>query len=302
MNRVAIGQICSSSSLKQNLDTIQGLIQQALDKDVKVIFFPEASDYLSRSANHSRQLAGESPEFVQKLSDYIKSVCSSSGKKIDVSIGVHLPPDDADLAHQDTRVKNCLIYIDHSGVVRQSYQKLHLFDVDAPNGPILRESRSVQAGATIPAVLNTPAGKLGNAICFDIRFPELSLKLRSEGAQILCFPSAFTMKTGEAHWELLGRARAVDTQCFVIMPGQQGHHNVSADGSPGDATEKPVERISWGHSMIIDPWGTVISRADPANDAPQLITADLDFGAQAEMRQNMPLWDQRRRDVFGDFI
>lgn len=302
MNRIAIGQLCSSSSLDQNLKVVTDLIDQALTQDVKIVFFPEATDYISRSAAHSKQLAEKSPDFVNNLCLAIQKLCAKHGKQIDVSVGVHLPPGAADREHNETRVKNCLLYIKHDGVVAQTYQKLHLFDVDVPNGPILMESQSVQPGNEIAEVLDTPVGKLGSAICFDIRFPELSLKLRSQGSQILCFPSAFTMKTGEAHWKLLACARALDTQCFVVMPGQQGEHDVYTDMDPESPSDNTVKRTSWGHSMVVDPWGKIIASADPSNSEPQLIIADLDLEAQEKVRTNMPLWNQRRRDIFGDFV
>ncbi|SCU99781.1 LAME_0G05446g1_1 [Lachancea meyersii CBS 8951] len=302
MNRVAIGQICSSCSLTQNLKTINMLIDSALLQDVKVIFFPEASDYISRSASHSKKLVSQSPEFADSLCRSIPSLCQKYGKKIDVSIGVHLPAAKADGQSSDDRVRNCLLYINHRGEVLQSYQKLHLFDVDVPNGPVLKESESVQPGSIIAPVLDTPVGKLGSAICFDIRFPELSLKLRSKGAEILCFPSAFTVRTGEAHWEALAKARALDTQCYVLMPAQQGEHQVNLDLEEGASDAFTVKRVSWGHSMIVDPWGQVIARADSQNSEAQLIMADLDFAALEKIRKDMPLWDQRRRDVFGDYV
>lgn len=300
MTRVAVGQLCSSSSLAQNLETVRLLIKKSLAQDAKVLFLPEATDYLSRNALHSRQLADLTPQFVNDVQSLIRQLATEQGKPIDLSIGVHLPPSTEDILSGDNRVKNVLLYINSNGEIVQKYQKLHLFDVDVPNGPILKESKSVQPGPVLPEIIDTPAGKLGSCICYDIRFPELSLKLRSKGAELLCFPSAFTMKTGEAHWELLGKARALDTQSFVIMPGQQGEHNVYADG-PGE-DESAVKRVSWGHSMIIDPWGKILASADPNSDEPQVIVADLDLEAQKKIRTDMPLWNQRRRDVFGDFV
>ncbi|SCU96294.1 LAFA_0G05556g1_1 [Lachancea sp. 'fantastica'] len=302
MNRVAIGQICSSSSLTQNLKTISNLIDSALKQDAKIIFFPEASDYISRSASHSKKLASQSPGFVDSLCKTIPSLCQKYGKKIDVSIGVHLPAIKIHDKSPDDRVRNCLLYINYEGKILQTYQKLHLFDVDVPNGPVLKESQSVQPGSQIPAVVATPVGKLGPAICFDIRFPELSLRLRSNGAEILCFPSAFTVKTGEAHWESLARARALDTQCYVIMPAQQGEHQVNLDLENGATEESSVKRVSWGHSMIINPWGEKIAEASPQKDDVQLVFADLDLAALHKFRTDMPLWEQRRRDVFGDYV
>ncbi|CAG99724.1 putative hydrolase [Kluyveromyces lactis] len=298
--RIGIGQLCSSSNLKQNLEVVKSLIKKALDQDVKVLFFPEATDYLSRNAEHSKKLASQTPEFISELQSAICQLTKAAGKPIDISIGIHMPPSEVNTKNGDSRVKNVLLYINSNGEILQKYQKLHLFDVDVPNGPILKESNSVQPGSEIPSIINTPVGKLGSCICYDIRFPELSLKLRSKGAQILCFPSAFTMKTGEAHWELLGRARAIDTQSFVVMPAQQGEHDVYADEKPSD--ESAVKRISWGHSMIIDPWGRILSAADLTTHDPQLIIADLDIEAQDKIRRDMPLWAQRRRDIFGDFV
>lgn len=302
MTRVAIAQLCSSSNLQQNLRTVTGLISRALEQDVAVLFFPEATDFLSANAAHSKRLAQESPLFVSSLQSRLRELTVEHGKRIDVSIGVHLPPTEGDVSRGDVRVKNVLLYINHKGEILQQYQKLHLFDVDVPNGPILKESNSVQPGTRIADILDTPAGRLGSALCYDVRFPELSLKLRSMGAEILCFPSAFTVKTGEAHWELLARCRAIDTQCFVVMPGQQGEHDVCADGPGRDGFQGNVKRISWGHSMVVGPWGEVLARADPTGNAPQLVVADLDLQAQQTVRRNMPLWEQRRRDVFGDFF
>ena len=295
--RIAIGQLCSSSNVQKNLSTVTQLISQAIDKDVKLIFFPEATDFLARNANHSRYLSNQTLEFVTDLQQNIRSLVQDKSKNIDVSIGLHLPPPkDA----QDQRTKNVLLYIDHKGEIKNTYQKLHLFDVDIKKGPILKESQSVQPGMELPKVIETPVGKLGPAICYDIRFPELSTYLRSHGAQMICYPSAFTMKTGEAHWETLGKVRAIDNQCYVIMPGQQGIHNVNDDDWKDPSLKpnsKPVERVSWGHSMIINPWGDVIAQATSSTE-PQLVIADLDYDLLDTVRDNMPLLKHMRNDIF----
>lgn len=313
MKKIAIGQLCSSSNLKANLDTVIRLISEAIDNDVKVIFFPEASDYIAQNSLHSKYLVQKSPEFVTKLQKSVRNLVLQKGKPIDVSIGVHLPifTNDSyiyDKNHikNDDRVRNMLLYINHKGEIIDQYQKLHLFDVDIPNGPILKESESVQPGKHLPNIIDTPVGKLGSAICYDIRFSELSLKLRSTGSEIICFPSAFTMKTGKAHWELLARARAIDTQCYIVMPGQNGIHNtndpkwsdLNKDMTTSTMTENIIQRQSWGHSMIVDPWGTVIAKADPDIQGPQLIFADVDHQVLREIRMKMPLWQQRRKDIF----
>lgn len=291
ISRIAIGQLCSSSSLRRNLETVKSLIGKAIDNDAQVIFFPEATDYISQDAAHSKKLANSSPLFVQELRDEIRYVFEKTSKKIDVAIGVHLPPTADEQKMGENRVKNVLLYIDYKGDIVQSYQKVHLFDVDVPNGPIMLESKSVQPGKSYADIVETPVGKLGLAICYDIRFPEQSLQLRSRGAEILCFPSAFTMRTGEAHWELLGKARAMDTQCFVVMPAQSGQHDVNADSdSEGRGATQP--RMSWGHSMVIDPWGCTIAQSSQNSDT-ELIIADLDSHILEKVRTNMPLWQQR---------
>lgn len=302
--KIAIGQLCSSSNHTKNLGKVISLIERAIKEDVKLIFFPEATDYLSQNAEHSKYLAAKSPQFVKELKDKIKLINEKHiNNPIDVSIGVHLPATNQDISRNDDRVKNVLLYINHKGELLQTYQKLHLFDVDVPNGPILKESKSVQPGAKIPSILETPVGNLGMSICYDVRFPELALRLRKEGAQILCYPSAFTTKTGEAHWELLGRARAIDTQCYVVMPGQAGSHDVYDDewskSHAADKNTKSVPRMSWGHSLIINPWGEIIAAANPQeSDDDQLIIANLDMDLLKNVREKMPLMEQRRDDIF----
>ncbi|EJS43181.1 nit2p [Saccharomyces arboricola H-6] len=300
--RVAIAQLCSSADMASNLKVVKKMIFKAIQDKADVVFFPEASDYLSQNPLHSRYLAQKSPQFIQELQSSITDLVKQTSRNIDVSIGVHLPPTEQDLLEENDRVKNVLLYINHEGKILQEYQKLHLFDVDVPNGPILKESKSVQPGKVIPDIIDTPVGKLGSAICYDIRFPELSLKLRSMGAEILCFPSAFTTKTGEAHWELLGRARAVDTQCYVIMPGQEGVHDLcdpkwEKQQDVSAPTKSPL-RESWGHSMIIGPWGEIIAQVDPNRTGPQLIFANLDQESLQGVRNRMPLCKQRRDDLF----
>lgn len=301
--KIAIGQLCSSSNHAKNLGKVVALIERAVKENARLILFPEATDYLSQNAEHSKYLARKSPQFVTDLQKEIRLINErSEAGIIDVSIGVHLPPNSQDKLREDDRVKNVLLYINHKGEMIQTYQKLHLFDVDVPNGPILKESKSVQPGNSIPSVIETGVGRLGSSICYDIRFPELALKLRRQGAQILCYPSAFTTKTGEAHWELLGRARAIDTQCYVVMPGQSGSHDVFDDEwsrTHADDKSKMVPRKSWGHSLIINPWGEIIASADKdGQEDDQLIVANLDMDFLESVRDKMPLMDQRRNDLF----
>ena len=197
-----------------------------------------------------------------------------------IQVGIHEPSDD----HH--RVKNSLIWIDSQGQIAHRYQKLHLFDVDIRDGPLLKESNSVEPGTAISKPYTTSIGKIGAMICFDLRFPALSSRLRDLGSEVLTYPSAFTVPTGEAgHWETLLRARAIENQCYVIAAAQVGRH--------GD------KRASYGHSMIIDPWGKILARAggiqdwEARSEKPEIISAKVDQEALTSVRREMPLLPRR---------
>jgi nitrilase len=171
--------------------------------------------------------------------------------------------------------------IDSDGEIRIHYDKIHLFDVTVPTGigqaESYRESDLFKPGAT-PVVVDTPAGRLGLAICFDLRFPELFQRLTELGATWICLPSAFTQATGSAHWEPLLRARAIENQVFMVAAAQVGTH---ASG-----------RQTYGHSLIVDPWGQVLANANTLADC--FVLATLDHAAQAHIRQQFPVLALRR--------
>ena len=172
---------------------------------------------------------------------------------------------------------NRCILLNPEGVIAAHYDKIHLFDVDVPNGESHRESDSIVAGNG-PVVADLPfkncAAKLGMTICYDLRFPQLFRKLAQGGAKIISVPSAFTYKTGEAHWEILLRARAIENSCYIIAPAQCGKH--------------PRGRHTYGHSMIIDPWGTVLSEASESEAG--LIMAEVNLGYVNQIREKLPAW------------
>lgn len=177
------------------------------------------------------------------------------------------------------RVKNTLLWIDEQGEIVQRYQKLHLFDADMKDGPTLKESDWVERGDRIIPPFSTPIGKLGLTICFDLRFPELALALKRMGSQILTYPSAFAVKTGQAHWEPLLRARAIETQTYVLASAQVGSHN--------------DKRASYGHSMIVDPWGKVLAELGGEwTGEPEIATAEVDLEYVERLRREISL--QRR--------
>ncbi|KAK9465351.1 carbon-nitrogen hydrolase [Lipomyces arxii] len=274
MTLAACGQFCATASMKDNLESVRLLINKAVKAGASVLFLPEASDYIAGSASETVALAKtvEKSEFVVGIQKELAALDS----ELQVSVGIHEAVDGED------RVKNTLLWIDNNGKITQRYQKLHLFDVNMKNGPILMESKSVQPGKEVLKPFSSPLGNIGYAICYDIRFPEHALKLRSMGADIITYPSAFTVRTGQAHWELLARSRAIDTQTYVIMAAQVGAHDPEG------------KRRSWGHAMIVDPWGTIVAQCPDVDSSPRLCVADIDLNILQKVRTDMPLWQQRR--------
>ena len=178
------------------------------------------------------------------------------------------------------RLFNTTVVFDPEGHELARYRKIHLFDIVTPDGLGYRESATFGAGSEI---VTYQAGGLtvGCAICYDVRFPELFLALRRAGAELIFLPAAFTLQTGKDHWEALIRARAIETQCWVIAAATTGRHS--------DARGEP--RATWGHSMIVDPWGMV--RAS-LGDAPGFATGDIDLAQVARVRDAMPVLQHRR--------
>ncbi|KAJ5679420.1 hypothetical protein N7462_007664 [Penicillium macrosclerotiorum] len=267
----AVGQLCSTANITSNLAQCQTLIRKAAAAGAKVLFLPEASDYIASSAEESFSLAksGECGDFILALQQQAKL------EKIHINVGIH------EIA-SEYRLKNSLVWIDDKGIITQNYQKVHLFDVDIQGGPMLKESANVEPGPRILPPFETPVGRVGLAICFDLRFPEISLALRRQNAEVITYPSAFTVPTGKAHWESLLRARAIETQSYVIAAAQAGPHN--------------EKRRSYGHSMIINPWGEVVAKLGDEYQEPEIATADIDLDLVSKIRREMPLL--RRTDIY----
>lgn len=188
-----------------------------------------------------------------------------------INVGVHEPAPDG-------KLRNTLLWITAEGKIAQRYQKVHLFDVDIKGGPVIRESASTERGSGILSPFATPIGRVGLMICFDLRFPEISLSLRRQGSDILTYPSAFSVPTGQAHWHTLLRARAIEAQTYIIAAAQVGKHN--------------DKRASYGHSLIVGPWGDVKAELSGEDEGPNIATADIDHTELSKIRREMPL--QRR--------
>ncbi|KAL2129962.1 hypothetical protein VTI74DRAFT_7067 [Chaetomium olivicolor] len=270
--RVAVGQLTSTANMAHNLAQCRVLVRKAVQAGAKALFLPEATDYIASSGEETVQLVKsvDRSEFVLGLREEARR------EKLPIHVGVHEPGVDSE------KVKNTVLWIDERGEILQRYQKIHLFDVDIKDGPVLKESNSVERGMTILPPFDTPVGIVGSTICFDLRFPEISLALKRLGADIITFPSAFTVPTGQAHWETLLRARAIETQCYVIAAAQAGRHN--------------EKRVSYGHSMIVDPWGRVLAELGCGSEEPEIATAEIDHDLLRKVRMEVPL--NRRTDVY----
>ncbi|KIW26565.1 uncharacterized protein PV07_09650 [Cladophialophora immunda] len=279
----AIGQICSNASMSHNLAQCQKLVQKAVAAGAKALFLPEASDYIASSAAESVELCQDvshSP-FVRGLQQ------AARAHSLPINVGIHEPT-----VPPSKRIRNTLIWIDKEGDIVHRYQKLHLFDLDLrPNGPRLKESDSTEPGHEIVSPFSTSLGKIGSLICFDLRFPEPALRLRRQGADILLYPSAFTVPTGKLHWEILLRCRAIETQCWVIASAQCGRHN--------------GKRVSYGDTIVISPNGQIVGRLDHVDDTekeeeqarePDILTVDIDLDSLRDVRRSIPLL--RRTDVY----
>jgi predicted amidohydrolase len=176
------------------------------------------------------------------------------------------------------RCYNTSLLFGPDGTLLAHYRKMHLFDVDVPGGLTIRESDTVAHGEDL-VVVDTALGKLGLTICYDLRFPEIYRALVDRGAELLAVPSAFTLTTGKDHWHTLLRARAIETQCWVLAPGQWGTHDTEG------------KRNSYGHSLIVDPWGAVV--ADKGHGE-GLCLAEIDLERVRQVRQSIPVCGHRR--------
>jgi predicted amidohydrolase len=187
---------------------------------------------------------------------------------------------------QEPRIYNTHLVVDNTGGIRAQYKKIHLFDVSIPGQVELQESRSTAPGNQV-IVCDSPIGRLGLSTCYDVRFPELYIQLVKRGVEVVLVPSAFTVPTGKAHWHTLLRARAIETQCFVVAAAQYGVHN--------------SKRESYGHSLVVDPWGTVLvdvggkdsTDCESLPVSPHVVVCDLNFDLVAEVRQRMPIQQHR---------
>lgn len=261
-------QMTSGPDLDANLANAEVLVAEAADRGAKLVLLPE--NFALMGMSERDKLAVMENEGSGPIQDFLATTAYRHQLWL---VGGSVP-----LAsfYPDKAYASCLIY-GPDGTLKGRYDKTHLFDVNLPDTTeSYRESDTIAAGQR-PLVVDTPFGKLGVAICYDIRFPEFIRLLSRQGLEILMVPAAFTARTGAAHWEVLLRARAIENQCYVIAANQEGTH---ANG-----------RQTYGHSMIIDPWGTILAHYERG---PGVCLASLDLGVLEKVRQSFPTLTHRR--------
>ena len=263
-------QMVSSASVRDNLAQAAALLAEAAEAGATLAVLPENFALMPRvEADRAAAVEADGDGPIQSF------LAAQAREHKMFVVGGTLP---LKAAAGDKIRAACLVYAP-SGQRIARYDKMHLFDVTLANGEEYRESRAFEPGEASAAVA-TPLGRLGLAICYDVRFPELFRQLLSQGAELFALPSAFTQTTGEAHWEVLVRARAIENLAYVIAAGQGGLH---ANG-----------RRTFGDSMIVDPWGVVLARRP---QGPGVVVADIDRARQQALRAQLPAVSHRRADL-----
>jgi predicted amidohydrolase len=264
MLRVALAQMCSADTHEANIATVSRLARQAADEGAELLALPEVAGLMNRNPETTRRqvVAAEHDPFI--------AACSALAAQYGLWIHTGSTP----VLGPDGRFLNHSTLIDAAGGIVAEYDKIHLFDVTLEGQAPIGESKRFAPGDH--AVLaETPWGPFGLSICYDLRFPYLYRAYAQAGAVLMFIPSAFTVPTGRAHWEVLLRARAIETGAFVLAAAQAGQH---ADG-----------RVTYGHALAVGPWGEVL--ADLGETAPSVRVMDLDLAAVGRARAQIPAWD-----------
>ena len=269
--KCALVQMNSIDDKARNLAMARALIERAVAEEAPDwVLLPETFDWAGGSAEQRLAAAeilpgGPAYEMCRALAARHRVFVHAG------SITEKVPGED--------RVYNTTVVFDRAGTQIALYRKIHLFDVTTPDGVEYRESAHVKPGDAV-VTYDCEGVCVGAAICYDLRFPELFQALARKGAQLIALPAAFTLQTGKDHWEVLIRARAIETQCWILAPACCGAHQ------EGGST-----RFTWGHSLIVDPWGHVVARA---SDGAGWTTGRVDRALTARVRANMPVIEHRR--------
>jgi deaminated glutathione amidase len=266
MTRIALFQATTGIEPEANAQALVEAIEQAAAGGAEMLFTPEMSGMIDKDSERAATKRRAEEE------DIVLAAARQAAKEnhIWVDVGSIAVADDG-------KVANRSFVIDREGNVRGRYDKIHLYDVDLPTGESWRESSVYSPGQGVVLVNGTPVGKLGLTICYDLRFPGLFARLAEADADVISVPSAFTVPTGQAHWHILLRARAIEAGLFVVAAAQVGAHE---DG-----------RRTYGHSLVVDPWGEVLLDMDTNRGVG---FADIDLKRISDVRSRIPALNHRR--------
>lgn len=278
-NRVAAVQMVSGADVKKNLVSAARLVAEASDRGASLVVLPE--NFAVLDGGPQAQFAERQGDLTGMLQGFLSGQARTHGIYLVAgTMPLITRPADSDAEPtvlDDGRVRPASLVFDPQGQIIARYDKMHLFDVEVSDKQArYAESDSFEPGDQVVAV-DTAVARVGLTICYDLRFPELYRRLFNDRVEVVTVPAAFTRVTGEAHWEVLLRARAIENQCYVIAAGQGGVHN--------------EKRETFGHSMIIDPWGRVL---DVLPRGEGTVVADIDLEQLHELRRKMPVFSHRR--------
>jgi len=268
--RVAAIQMTSTDDRAANLRAAEDLVAASAESGASLVALPENFSFLRHE--------GQRPPVAETLDGELIEWTAALARRHGVWILAGSIPEKIP---RSRKIYNTCALVDRDGAVVAAYRKMHLFDVRMPGKAVFEESKVVEAGDR-PVIAETPLGRLGLSICYDLRFPELYRRLALDGAQIVFVPSAFTDYTGRQHWMTLIRARAIENQCWLVAPAQTGRHN--------------PRRQSHGHTAIVDPWGVVVAMLDRR---PGFVTAEIDLDLIDRVRSGMPCLDHVRPELCG---
>lgn len=268
MAKIAAVQMASGPNVNANLIEAGRLIRMAADAGAGLVVLPENFALMGLSEQDKVNVREQDGQGV--IQDFLSETALKNGVWL---VAGTIPLE----ATEEGKVRGSCLLLDDRGQRVARYDKIHLFDVNIPEtGENYNESETIESGDNV-VVTDTPFGRLGLAVCYDLRFPELFRKMSDQGVQIITLPSAFTAITGSAHWEVLVRARAIENMCYVAASAQGGYH-VSG-------------RETYGNSMIVNPWGVIIDRLEHGSG---FVIANVDLDYMASMRRNFPVLDHRK--------
>lgn len=261
--KVSAIQMCSSNNLDDNLTNAKTLIIQAANEGSALAVLPEMFPIFGNKATD--KIAIKETYLSGKIQNFLSDIAKQYNIWI---VGGTIPI----VCNNENKIRAASIVFNNQGKIVARYDKIHLFDVKISPSEIYQESDIAEAGSEL-IVVDTPIGKIGLTVCYDLRFPNMFLQLAKMGAEIICVPSAFTTTTGQAHWELLVRSRAIDSQCYIIGACQGGLHNNG--------------RETYGKSLIVDPWGMI--KAVKTTITQGIISTDIDLEYLKHVRKVLPI-------------